>query len=1079
MPTPAPTRSSLSLPLALSFPAKGGLLALLMGASTPLRAGLAGGASLPALAAALGIGLLGSSSASANCATTGSVTLFQCDAGGVNIQPNASGTTTLSVSNLPIPSGWINYSVRPTVLSGPITMSLNVSDSSVVANGNGAINVSSQNVAADITVVLGPNVTLENSGGSGGLWIRNQVGGNIVVTSDATITSTGSDALTATSNAGSVSITNTGTVTSTDNRGIYADGSPTGGTTAVPVFVRNSGVVNAYLAGIRVIDYLGTASLENSGTATSSTRQGLIAWSQSGDASIVNSGSVLARNYIGVQAMADAGNVTVTNSGVIEAQRDTTLGAATTFQGISASGTNVTVTNTATGRVTAAADTGILAETANGTITVTNAGQVTGTAGIAATATIGSVSVSNTGTIVGTSGVGVSLNGTTNRLENAGVIRSSGAVALQTGNGDSTVVTSGQISAGSASGTAIAMGSGNNRLVLADTATLVGNVTNTSRNNTLELAGSASGGLALDSVATAGVYQGFAHLTKSGSGTWSLSGTSPSLSGAVMVEAGSLVVNGSLASASRMTVAAGASIGGSGIVPSLIVNGTLAPGNSPGTLTVAGNLTLGAGSTYMAEIQGAVADRVNVTGSAALAGTLRLVALGGSYQFNNPYTLLSAAGGAAGTFGTVDTTGSFGAGVATAVNYTASDVLLTLSPKALTPLVMAQGSGASANVLAVSSALDRAMRNGGNPSGFFNLYNLPAGSITPALNQLSGEAHAGTPAVGNSVATHFLGNLLDANLPGRLSGATPGPGAAAFTGSVGKGHDVPTKPAFLDQSRFALWGSTFGSFGRVDGDFRIGSAKQDVDDAHIAVGADFRLLPDSVAGVAVSGGKARSSLSGGLGKIETDVFQAGLYGSTKLGPLNLSAAGGYTRLDNDGTRSVPVLGNTLTSSYVSTAWSGRLQASATVLNWNGLNLSPLAALQAVHVRSPAFFERASLGGNAGALSVAGRNDMTSRSELGLQVDAQTLLGGFAVAGYVRASWAHYFQRDADVMATLTALPGASFITQGTRPDRNGALLSAGVDTKVNERVTLGVRLDSELSANTRRLGGTAQIKVSF
>ena len=88
-----------------------------------------------------------------------------------------------------------------------------------------------------MTVNLGSDVTLQNNGGSGGLWVRNQIGGTITVTSGATITSTGSDALTATSNAGSVGITNTGTVTSTDNRGIYADGSPTGGTTAVPVFV--------------------------------------------------------------------------------------------------------------------------------------------------------------------------------------------------------------------------------------------------------------------------------------------------------------------------------------------------------------------------------------------------------------------------------------------------------------------------------------------------------------------------------------------------------------------------------------------------------------------------------------------------------------------------------------------------------------------------------------------------------------------------------------------------------------------------------------------------------------------------
>lgn len=247
----------------------------------------------------------------------------------------------------------------------------------------------------------------------------------------------------------------------------------------------------------------------------------------------------------------------------------------------------------------------------------------------------------------------------------------------------------------------------------------------------------------------------------------------------------------------------------------------------------------------------------------------------------------------------------------------------------------------------------------------------------------------------------------------------------------------------------------------------------------LAVGADLRIGRDTVAGVAVSGGKARSSLNDALGKVETGVFQAGVYGLTKLGPLNFAAAGSYSRLDNDVSRAVPVLGNALLSSYVSTAWSGRIQASAALANWGGFTLSPLAALQAVSVRNPAFNERTAFGGNAAALSVARNSDTTSRSELGAQLDTQALIGGVPLTAFARASWAHYFQRDAQIAASLVALPGASFVTQGVRPDANAALIAAGLDAKLNERVTLGVRLDSELSANTRRLGGTAQIRVSF
>jgi len=574
--------------------------------------------------------------------------------------------------------------------------------------------------------------------------------------------------------------------------------------------------------------------------------------------------------------------------------------------------------------------------------------------------------------------------------------------------------------------------------------------------------------------AFAGTISGAGGVRQNFAGTTTISGTS-TYTGPTNVANGTLIINGSIASSSGVTVANGATLGGNGQLPSTTVFGTISPGNSPGVLTVNGNLTLNASSLYIAEIQGAVADRINVTGSAALAGTLRLVPLGGAYVFNSPYTLLSAAGGASGSFGTVDPTGSFGDGVTTAVSYTSNEVLLTLTPKKFTTL----GVTSPANAFAVASAIDSAVARGADASSLFGIYNLPAAAIPAAVNQLSGEVHAGAPALASRAAGQFLGTMLDSGLAGRLQSAGAAPGAAAFTSRVSKGRDVPAKPSFLDESRFSLWGATFGSAGRTDGEAAIGSTKRDLDDAHLAAGADMRIAPGTVAGVAVAGGKARASLSGGLGKIESDVFQAGIYGATRLGIFNLSAAGGYARLDNDVTRAVPTLGNSLTSSYVSTAWSGRLQVSAAVANWNGFTISPLAALQAVHVRSPAFLEQAGLGGNAGALAVGKRNDMTSRSELGAQIDMQAVWGSVPVTGFVKAAWAHYFERDASLSASLVALPGASFTAIGARPDQNGALLAAGVDAKLSDRVSLGVRVDSELSGNTRTIGGTAQLRVSF
>lgn len=591
------------------------------------------GVSLTALTLALAGTVILPDRAEATCSITGSVILYQCNNGGVNAQPDTVGGTTLLVANQTI-TGWINYSIAPTVTTGPLSMQLTVANSSVTAVGNGAVNVSSQSLPATINVSLGADVALENTGGSGGLWVRNQIGGDITIVCGASIISRGSDAISATTNAGAVSITHTGNVSSSDNRGIYADGG-FASASPVTVSVNNSGLVNAYLAGIRVVDYLGTASLQNSATVPSRTMQALVAWSQSGDVSIDNSGSVLASNYIGVHAMADAGNITVANSGYIQADRDTSIGPSTTNQGISAEGSNnVSITNTATGRVAASADTGIAATTANGTITISYAGRVTGTAGVSANATIGAVSVTNTGTITGTSGagvalvsgngavsftnsrivsatgLGVSLNGTTNTLANTGTISTTGTTAVQTGNGNSTVtVSSGSIAANSAADTAIAMGSGSNLLVLGDAATLVGKVTNASTSNTLELTGTAAGTLS-GIIGAAGTYQGFANLTKSGTGTWTLTGLGSGISGTAAIGAGTLSLQGGLSAgavtvggASAATLAigaggmlstAGATVGSSGgATAALTISGTGATWIDSGETTIGTNGTTG------------------------------------------------------------------------------------------------------------------------------------------------------------------------------------------------------------------------------------------------------------------------------------------------------------------------------------------------------------------------------------------------------------------------------------------------------------------------------------------------------
>ncbi|MDF7776094.1 autotransporter domain-containing protein [Sphingomonas sp. AOB5] len=178
-----------------------------------------------------------------------------------------------------------------------------------------------------------------------------------------------------------------------------------------------------------------------------------------------------------------------------------------------------------------------------------------------------------------------------------------------------------------------------------------------------------AGGATLDAtVATntthAGAFSGSGALIKRGTGTLTLTGGGTL--GSVTINAGRIALNSNLTGS--FTVASGGTLGGTGRAIGNVSNsGTLAPGNSIGTLTVQGNYTHASNAVLEIEFDanGGI-DLLDVTGSATInGGTLRFVSLGGAEGQGG--TFLRAAGGVTGTFATVET---LGAQIPLAVIYT-------------------------------------------------------------------------------------------------------------------------------------------------------------------------------------------------------------------------------------------------------------------------------------------------------------------------------------------------------------------------------------------------------------------------
>jgi len=176
-------------------------------------------------------------------------------------------------------------------------------------------------------------------------------------------------------------------------------------------------------------------------------------------------------------------------------------------------------------------------------------------------------------------------------------------------------------------------------------------VTTTGTNNFVSLKGTGgvriftvahvTGGSAADLVVDTEL-RGTSGLIKAGPGVMLLT-ASNSYSGATTVSNGTLLVTGRLGGSGAVTVGSAGKLGGIGVITGPVtVAGTLAPGTSPGTLTISSNLLLVASAALAFEL-GTTSDTVAVSGNLRLDGTLNVSDAGG---FGEGIYMLFTYGGA-------------------------------------------------------------------------------------------------------------------------------------------------------------------------------------------------------------------------------------------------------------------------------------------------------------------------------------------------------------------------------------------------------------------------------------------------
>ena len=658
-------------------------------------------------------------------------------------------------------------------------------------------------------------------------------------------------------------------------------------------------------------------------------------------------------------------------------------------------------------------------------------------------------------------GFGLTVNGSSSTTY-SGTITSTGGDLTKSGSGTLTLTGANSYNGGTdLTGGAIAVG--NNNALGTGTLTMAAGTTlqaasGVTLGNLIALTGNATVDTNGNALTLSNIISGGANgLTKIGSGTLTLGGTN-TYTGMTLVNAGTLALNGSVAGGA--TVASGATIMGTGTVGGdLTVSGIIAPGNSIGTLNVTGNYTQNGGSTYNVEVNAAgQSDRIAVTGSASLGGTVAVQAANGSYQRNTNYTILTATGGVNGTYASVTSNLAF---LTPSLSYSGNAVMLTLLASANS----FQNGAQTPNQRAVGAVLDQVSPTAtGDLATVLNaMYGLDTTQGPRVLDAISGQNYSGFSSLMVQSTQLFMDSFQ----------MKAGGGGGSNYQALRTDNCPDPKANVCDlEPQWGVWGGGLGAFGTVAGDANSHGITYNL--GGFVAGLDRRFDPGFRAGIA-TGFNAASLYSQGMpGYGNSNTLQVALYGEYLVDALYLDALAGYAHSDNRLTRPITIAGLPFRTAYGNTTantFFGQLEAGYKIVvapSFGGF-ITPFARLQASTSTQAGFSET---GADSLDLTVAQQTTQSLRTVVGAQLGAGIDAPWREKLNLVlRLGWSHEFaDTTRPVTASFAGAPALGFTTFGASAPRDGVVLGLKADTAIAERTSLYFRYDGDLAGtNTNHI----------
>jgi fibronectin-binding autotransporter adhesin len=516
-----------------------------------------------------------------------------------------------------------------------------------------------------------------------------------------------------------------------------------------------------------------------------------------------------------------------------------------------------------------------------------------------------------------------------------------------------------------------------------------------------------------------------------------------------------------------LVLVAGQTLVGSGSIKgniTLVENSVLSPGNSPGTLHIAGTLNLTNGIVRI-EVGGLssgtlVQDRISVSGGAVLIGGT--LGQGPTFQIIDTDGVLSKGG----TLGSLFVDG-------------ATNVNPTILNGGTYKFTFARQSSSGAVLPSVMYVLQSV--------------GTPGGPMTPQIQRLRFASFAGsapnTQGFASALDTRILtqqattdgllelgtGITSTADLPAQLAAAMPvvyAEMAALSTqrtltihqGLVGHFSSLRANLRDTPEGVFNAWTTGYGASNKQDGSRALGTAGFSSSTWGDLFGVEQR-IGGFLLGITGAAGRTSANFANNPGSATTDSWHGGLYGVVDLESILVESGVLYGSTDTRARRTISAPGLTTREGRVTlngSEWVANFGLSKPIAATSTLTLVPSLRLIAQGQTQDAAKET-DLSGLE--VSIAKQNSTTFMHQAGVELRRKLNVAGRPAAASLQLDWIHnYSAKGRTLDMALSGNPAASYGYRGSNAGADSFQVGAAFEAALTERTVL--RLGGEYQSQT-------------